>query len=39
LKKRLQSEGHSIVRRGKIFFVEDFQQSLFVPLASPDAGT
>ena len=39
LKKRLQSEGHKIVRRGKNFFVEDFQQSLFVPLASPDAGT
>jgi alkylated DNA nucleotide flippase Atl1 len=39
LKKRLQSEGHRIVRRGKNFFVEDFQQSLFVPLASPDAGT
>jgi hypothetical protein len=31
LKKRLQSEGHKIVRRGKNFFVEDFEQSLFTP--------
>jgi len=31
LKKRLRSEGHNIVRRGKNFFVEDFQQSLFTP--------
>lgn len=37
LKKRLQSEGHKIVRRGKNFFVEDFQRSLFVPHpSSPD---
>jgi hypothetical protein len=31
LKKRLQAEGHKVVRRGKNFFVEDFQRSLFVP--------
>ena len=31
LKKRLRNEGHKVVRRGKNFFVEDFQGSLFVP--------
>jgi alkylated DNA nucleotide flippase Atl1 len=31
LKKRLRNEGHKVVRRGKNFFVEDFQRSLFVP--------
>ena len=31
LKKRLQAEGHKVVRRGKNFFVKDFQRSLFVP--------
>jgi len=31
LKKRLQAEGHKVVRRGKNFFVDDFQRALFVP--------
>ena len=31
LKRRLQTEGHKVVRRGKNLFVEDFQRSLFVP--------
>ena len=31
LKRRLQAEGHKVVRRGKNFFVKDFQRSLFVP--------
>lgn len=38
LKKRLQSEGHKIVRRGKNFFVEDFSRSLFVPRAERPGG-
>jgi len=33
LKRRLQSEGHRIVQRGKNFFVDNFQQSLFAPRA------
>ena len=31
LKQRLRAEGHKVVRRGKNFFVKDFQRSLFVP--------
>lgn len=31
LKERLLAEGHKIVRRGKSFYVKDFQRSLFVP--------
>ena len=31
LKKRLQAEGHKVVRRGKNFFVADFERCLFVP--------
>ena len=31
LKRRLQAEGHKVVRRGKNFFVKDFQRPLFIP--------
>lgn len=33
LKKRLRGEGHKIAQRGKRFFVADFQERLFTPLA------
>jgi hypothetical protein len=34
LRKRLQAEGHRIIRRGKKFFVEDFEKSLVALRAS-----
>lgn len=31
LKKRLQAEGHKVVRKGKHFLVKDFEEALFRP--------
>ena len=31
LKRRLESEGHRVIKKGKRFLVADFEKSLFVP--------